>query len=153
MRITKDPSGVGSPSTTHNIASAILFVLGIVVALGAYGHGFVGRLAIDAELAKFPIQHDVLQMVYVVWHFVTGSMVVFGAALLWAWSRIRRGDRAPLTLVTFIGALYLLVGVVGIVYRNGDPFMAVFITEGALVLLAGWALRRRSRDETPRSPA
>ncbi|HEY0709851.1 MAG TPA: hypothetical protein VGG33_23765 [Polyangia bacterium] len=129
------------PTTLEKFASSALLVLGILLALGAYGHGFVGRLPIDAELAKHAIERDTFQMLYVVWHFVTGAMLLCGGALVWAWFRVRRGDRQPLFVVTLVGALYLAVGVGGIVYRNGDPFMMVFIIEGALVLLSAWALR------------
>ncbi|HEY0711579.1 MAG TPA: hypothetical protein VGF45_02830 [Polyangia bacterium] len=141
------------PSTTlEKLASAALVVLGALIALGAYGHGFVGRLPIDAELAKHPIDHDTFQMLYVVWHFVTGAMLLCGAALIWAWSHVRRGDRQPLFIANLIGVLYLAVGLGGIVYRNGDPFMIVFIAEGALVLLSAWALRT-PRPETSGIPA
>jgi hypothetical protein len=141
------------PTTLEKFASAALLVLGILIALGAYGHGFVGRLPIDAELAKHPIERDTFQMLYVVWHFVTGAMILCGGALIWAWVRVRRGDRQALFVVTLVGALYLAVGVGGIVYRNGDPFMMVFIVEGALILLTAWGLRApRLEASTPALP-
>jgi hypothetical protein len=138
--------------TSEKVASTLLLLLGIVVALGAYGHGFVGRLSVDAELAKHAIARDTYQMLYVVWHFVTGAMLLCGAVLIWAWARLRQGDRGPLSAVNLVAILYLTVGVAGIIYRNGVPFMSVFIIEGALIAITAWALRAPGLEAAPGLP-
>lgn len=127
---------------TRKLASAVFLVVGIVIGLGAYGHGFVGRLAIDAELDKFPIARDQYTMLYVVWYFLSGCMLLFGITVVGSWVRLRRGDRSLVGVSQLIGALYLLSGVSGMIYRHGDPFMSLFIVLGALLLASTWISTR-----------
>lgn len=124
----------------RRIASVVLLVVGVLIALGAYGHGFVGRLNIDMELAKFPIGTNVYTMLYVVWYFVSGCMLLFGAAVIWSWFQLRRGRRHVLFITYLVGALYIAVGAGGMIYRNGDRFMSTFIILGLLVVLASAVL-------------
>lgn len=128
----------------HRTASAALLVVGVLITLGAYGHGFMGRKNIDVELDKFAIAPNVYTMLYVVWYFVSGCMLVFGLTVVAAWAQQRKGRTALLPVAGMIGALYLATGVGGMIYRNGDPFMAVFIVEGGTLLCAALVLRRRT---------
>jgi CHASE2 domain-containing sensor protein len=132
----------------RRVFSALFLCVGVAIALGAYGHGFVGRLNIDRELDKFPIAASVYTMLYVVWYFVSGCMLLCGATVLWAWFQLQRGNRAAMPLVYLISALYLAVGIGGFVYRHGDPFMTVFITLGGLLLLSSLALDRPRAGRT-----
>jgi hypothetical protein len=127
----------------EKIFSTILLVVGVLITLGAYGHGFKGRLGIDAELNKFPIASNVYTMLYVVWYFVSGCFLVFGITVISAWSRFRKGDHSLAGVTNLIGALFFATGVGGIIYRHGDPFMTVFITEGALLLISTFVLAGR----------
>ncbi len=127
-------------------AAALLLLLGVLIALGAYGHSFLGRRAVDAQLDTFPVAWDVYSMLYVTWYFVGGAMLLFGVTIFLAWFRLRRGDPSLLIVTAFIGVLYLATGVGGMVYRHGDPFMSVFILEGALVLACSLVLTRHSRS-------
>jgi hypothetical protein len=124
----------------RKLASAVLLIVGALIALGAYGHGFVGRLHVDAELSKYPIGTNVYTMLYVVWYFVSGCMLLSGAALIWSWFQLRRGRRHVLFIPYVIGALYVAAGVGGMIYRNGDVFMSTFIIQGLLVVLASAVL-------------
>jgi len=90
----------------RKLASAVFLLVGIAIALGAYGHGFVGRLAVDAELAKVQIAPPIFKMLYVVWYFLSGCMLVFGATIILAWLKLRRGETALVPIVCLIGALY-----------------------------------------------
>ena len=111
-----------------SLTSAV-FLLAPSLALGAFGHSFMGRLPVDAELDKFPVARDVYSMLYVTGYFVGGCMLVFGMTIVVAWFRLRRGDSTLLLITLFIGMLYLAVGIGGMVYRHGDPFVSVFIVE------------------------
>jgi hypothetical protein len=129
---------------TRKVFSATFLLIGVLIGLGAYGHGFVGRGTIDAELDKFQIGRDVYTMLYVVWYFVSGCMALFGLTILWAWARLRRGDPSLLFVAYLIGVLYLASGVGGMIYMQGDPFgiMTLFILEGALLLISTFVLSR-----------
>src|SRR5262245_13818549 len=81
-------------------------------------------------------------MIYVVWYFVSGCMLAFGLTLLWAWQRLRRGDNGPWFAAVMIGVLYVGIGVFGLIYRHGDPFMAFFVVLGAVLLASGYILIR-----------
>jgi heme A synthase len=124
----------------EKVFSTLLLIVGILILLGAYGHGFKGRLGIDAELDKFPIASNVYTMLYVVWYFVSGCFVLFGVTIIWAWWRLRKRDRSLVGITYLIGVLFLVTGIGGMIYRHGDPFMSVFIAEGALVLISTFVL-------------
>lgn len=126
----------------RRIASAALLTIGAVITLGAYGHGFLGRRHIDAELDKFAIASNVYTMLYVVWYFVSGCMLLFGVTIIAAWMQQRKGKTALLPVTGLIGLLFLLTGVGGMIYRNGDPFMATFIAEGAILIASSATLAR-----------
>lgn len=128
---------------SRRLASGALLLTGVLVTLGAYGHGFMGRRNIDVELDKFAIASNVYTMLYVVWYFVSGCMLLFGLTVIAAWVQQRRGKTALLPVAALIGVLYFLTGVGGMIYRNGDHFMAVFIVEGGMLLISSIALMRK----------
>ena len=129
---------------TRRIASVALLVMGVLITLGAYGHGFIGRRTIDVELDKFAIASNIYTMLYVVWYFVSGCMLLFGLTVIAAWVQQRKGKIALLPVTRLIGILYLLTGVGAMIYRNGDPFMVTFIIEGGVLAAASVALARRA---------
>jgi CHASE2 domain-containing sensor protein len=118
--------------------------MGALIALGAFGHSFMGRLEVDQELGKFPIAFDVDSMLYVTWYFVGGCMALFGLTIVWAWWRLRRGETTLLGVTGLIGALYVATGLGGFLYRHRDPFMLMFLLEGALLLLCSTVLHKRT---------
>jgi len=126
------------------IASALFLLDSVVIGLGAFGHGLQVRHVHEA-IDKFPIESDLQSMIYVVWYFVSGCMLTFGLALVWTWRRIRAGDDRPLAVAYLIGALYVGIGAFGLVYRHGNPFMALFVVLGGVLLVTGPLLARSSR--------
>ena len=80
-------------------------------------------------------------MLYVVWYFVSGCMLVFGVTIVWTSFRLRAGDAGTPPAPLLIGALYVAVGAGGMIYRHGDPFMGLFIVLGALLLASSLGLR------------
>jgi len=131
--------------TLKRLLSIVLFVIGALIGLGGFGHSFMGRLAVDAEISKFPIAFDVDSMLYVVWYFVGGCMVLFGAIILWAWFRCRKGDATLLPVTGLIGGLYIATGLGGFFYRRHDPFMLMFLVQGALLVVCSIGLRGAPR--------
>ena len=125
----------------RQLASAVFLVASVLIGLGALGHGSQGA-HLHASIDQFPIEPGMASMLYVVWYFVSGFMLLCGATLIWVWLRLRRGDRSRLFPAWLIGALYLVTGVAGMIYRHGDPFMATFIVLGGLVLACSLILQR-----------
>ena len=76
--------------------------------------------------------------------FVSGCMLTFGVTLVWVWSHLRRGNTRTFPLAALIGLLYIGIGGFGLIYRDGDPFMAFFVALGAVLLLSGYTLAGRS---------
>lgn len=126
----------------QTLLSTVYVAMAVLTIAGAYGHGFLGRKVVDAELARYPIDEGVYTMLYVVWYFVSGCMLLFGIAAIWAWLQARRGDSRPMFVVYLISVLYVASGVGGLIYRHGAAFHYVFIVQGALLGICGYALAR-----------
>ncbi len=124
--------------------SSLFLIVGVVIGRGAVGHGFAVR-HVHAALDHFPVDPDMAGMLYVVWYFVSGCMFVFGASIVWIWVRLRAGEDAPLFVSHLIGALYAGIGIFGLIFRHGDPFMGFFLLLGALLLLSGAIIGRGAR--------
>jgi len=122
------------------LASYVLLLDGIVIGLGALGHGHAVK-NVHAAIDSFPIDPSVATMLYVVWYFVSGCMLLFGATIVWTWFRLRANRATPLLPVILIGLLYVAVGIGGMIYRHGDAFMGLFIVLGGLLLASVSQLR------------
>lgn len=122
----------------------------LIIGLGAFGHGNAVR-NVHAAIDHFPIAPNVSTMLYVVWYFVSGCMLAFGAMIVWTWFRLRAGDDGPLPIALLIGALYVVVGAGGMIYRHGDPFMGFFILLGGLLLASSLGLRAGVPSATRRA--
>lgn len=125
----------------RTVASWVFLLDSLIIGLGAFGHGFQAR-HVHEVLDPFPIEPDLQSMIYVVWYFVSGCMLAFGITLMWVWQRLRSGDTRPWFAAVLIAVLYVGIGVFGLVYRHGDPFMAFFVVLGALLLASGYVLVR-----------
>jgi len=124
-----------------NIASTTFLLNSFVIGLGAFGHGTAVR-DVHAAIDHFPIDPDMHSMLYVVWYFVSGCMFVFGLTLGWVWLRLRAGDRRAAVAAALIGLLYVGIGIFGLIRREGDPFMAFFVSLGAIDLASLYVLTR-----------
>jgi hypothetical protein len=124
----------------EKMASWVFLLDSLVIGLGAFGHGSQAR-HLHAAIDPFPIESNIHSMLYVVWYFVSGCMLTFGAILIWVWRRLRTGDGFLFPGV-LIGVLYVAIGLFGLVYRSGDPFMAFFLCLGVVLLLSGYTMAR-----------
>ncbi len=126
------------------LASVVFLLDSLIIGLGAFGHGLQAGHVHDV-LDPWPIEPDLGSMLYVVWYFVSGCMLTFGVMLVWVWQRLRSGDTRPWFAAVLIGLLYVGIGVFGLVYRRGDPFMGFFVVLGAILLTSGQILVRSAR--------
>jgi hypothetical protein len=121
--------------------SSVLFLLtALVITLGALGHdSHAARLAI--ELGKQPLDGQDLKVIILVWHFVSGCMIVFGALCVWAWWRARRGEHGAFFVSDLIGLLYIVTGLLSVWY-SGIAFFWLFFALGGLLVITSLPLRR-----------
>ncbi len=127
----------------RRLASYVFLAVSVVIGLGAFGHGSSVR-NIHAGIDPFPLDAKVSTILYIVWYFVSGCMLVFGSTLIWMWLRLRAGEPHSLFVAYLIGALYLATGVGGMIYRHGDAFMAFFGLLGILLLASSYVLSTHS---------
>jgi hypothetical protein len=72
-------------------SSYVFLIVGVIIGLGAFEHGNAIR-NVHAAIDHFPIDPNVSTMLYVVWYFVSGCMLVFGVTIVWTSFRLRAGD-------------------------------------------------------------
>lgn len=126
----------------RKITSTLLATTGLLIGLGAFGHSFMGRKSLDIGLAGLPLDAHTDKLIYLVWYFCGGCMLVFGVLVIWsAWQALRGGRRA-LFASGLVGIFYLLTGVLALASMR-EPFWSVFVILGALALLLSAALGAR----------
>lgn len=135
----------------RNLFMYIFLVVSILIALGAFGHGYSVR-KVHAAIDQFAIDPVIAQTLYIVWYFVSGSMLAFGGTLVWIWLRLRAGDTSVLFVAFLIGALYLVTGISASIYRHGDPFWFFFILLGVLLLVSSFVLRTQASEQARLNP-
>lgn len=124
----------------RKIGSVVFLLTAVVIALGALGHdSHAARLAV--ELGKQPLNPHDVKVIILVWHFVSGCMVVFGALCGWVWWRARRGEPSAFFASDLIGLFYIVTGLLAVWY-TGIAFFWVFFALGALLIITSLPLRR-----------
>lgn len=117
----------------RKIASMLLGLNGLLIGLGAFGHSFMGRKALDAGLAPLPIDVHTDKLIYLVWYFCGGCMLVFGLLVMRGAWQATRDEHGALFAPCAIGVFYLATGVVALSTMR-EPFWSVFVVLGGLAL-------------------
>jgi hypothetical protein len=117
----------------------VFLTVGIVIGLGAFGHGYSAAKVHEA-IDQFPIERPIYQTLFVVWYMTSGVMLAFGTIIVWIAVRVRSGDPSSLFVARIIGVLYFVFGIAALVFRHGDPFWALFIVLGALLVSTSMVL-------------
>ena len=120
-------------------ASSALALTGLLIALGAFGHSFMGRRALDIGLARAALDAHTEKLIYLVWYFCGGCMLVFGLLVIESARRAWRGENGGLSATALIGIFYLLTGVLSLAYMK-EAFWSVFVILGGLALLLSLTL-------------
>ena len=118
----------------RTIAVACYWFAAISITLGAFGHGLVGVQPVRAAVAASTLAPDVVRVIWIVWYFVSGCMVAFGALLLWAWPGLESGASSRSGVALIIGVFYAITGVASYLYSGRDPFWLVFVILGLIVI-------------------
>jgi hypothetical protein len=123
----------------RKIVSSALALTGLLIALGAFGHSFMGRRSLDVGLARVALDAHTEKLIYLVWYFCGGCMLLFGLLVIAGAWRAWRGEQAGLSVTVSIGIFYLLTGVLSLAYMK-EPFWSVFVVLGGLALLLALTL-------------
>lgn len=123
-------------------ASIALGLTGLLVALGAFGHSFMGRKSLDVGLARAGLDPHTYKLIYLVWYFCGGCMMVFGLLIMWSAVQTWRNNYNLLPMSLFIGAFYMLTGVLALSYMR-EPFWSIFVILGGSILINSLLLNWR----------
>lgn len=132
----------------RKIISSALALTGLLMGLGAFGHSFMGRRALDVGLARAALDAHTEKLIYLVWYFTGGCMLVFGLLVIAGAWRAWRGEKRGLSAVGLIGLFYLLTGVLSLAYMK-EAFWSVFVVLGALALVFSLILAATSPSGQP----
>ena len=124
---------------TRKILSSALALTGLAIFLGAFGHSFVGRRTLDIGLARAALDLHTEKLIYLVWYFCGGCMLVFGLLVIASARRAWRGEKSGLSAASWIGVFYLLAGVLSLAYMK-EAFWTTFVVLGGLSLILSLTL-------------
>jgi hypothetical protein len=113
------------------IASFVFSATSVVIGLGAFGHAEQWWTVVYPAIGSRIPNPRMLNMLLAVWLFVSGGMLSFGLSLIWAWVRIRRGDRGVAVIPIGIAAFYLIFGILSWIHVG--KFFALFVVLAALL--------------------
>jgi len=134
---------------TRKIVPSVLALIGLLIGLGAAGHSFLGRRTLDVALARVTLDTHTEKLIYLVWYFCGGCMLVFGLLVIAAAWRAWRGEKSGLFASGLIGIFYLLNGVLSLAYMK-EAFWSTFVILGGAALLLSVTL---ATDNLASSPA
>jgi hypothetical protein len=128
--------------------SSALALTGLVILLGAFGHSFMGRRALDIGLARATLDMHTEKLIYLAWYFCGGCMLVFGLLVMAIAWRAWNGGKSGLATSSWIGVFYLLTGVLSLAYMK-EAFWATFVVLGGLSLILSLALASGRKESLP----
>lgn len=133
---------------TRKLISLGLALTGLLMCLGGFGHSFVGRRSLDLGLARVALDAHTEKLIYLVWYFCGGCMLLFGLMVIGGAWRAWRGEKRGLSAAALIGLFYLLTGLLSLAYMK-EAFWSVFVVLGTLALAFSLTLVATSRSGQP----
>ena len=122
---------------TRKLLSALFRWTASSVGLGAFGHGSQWSWHVAPALKGLDAQ--VVELLKLVWYWVSGAMFTLGALLVWTWWRMRRGETNLAFVPWMVGAFYFVEGVYGAMYLG--TFFLLFLVQALLLWGTTLALR------------
>lgn len=117
----------------RKLLSLGLALTGLLMCLGGFGHSFLGRRSLDIGLARVALDAHTEKLIYLVWYFCGGCMLLFGLMVIAGAWRAWRGEGRGLSAAGVVGVFYLLTGLLSLAYMK-EAFWSVFVILGALAL-------------------
>jgi len=130
---------------TRKILSAALALTGLFIFLGGFGHSFMGRKTLDIGLARVALDMHTEKLIYLVWYFCGGCMLVFGLVVIASAWRAWRGEKSGLAASSWIGVFYLATGVLSLAYMK-EAFWTTFVVLGGLTLILSLTLASARKE-------
>ena len=131
---------------TRIIATVLYWLAAITITLGAFGHGFLGIKPVEAAVAASSLPADIVGVIWIVWYYVSGSMVACGAILFWAWPDIKAGSSGRSGAASIVGVFYAATGIACYLYSGREPFWLLFLFQGVIVIGTTLAFRSLSHQ-------
>ena len=122
----------------RRFASGLFLLVALSIGLGAFGHGDQWPRHVSQALGG--VAPRVSTLLELIWFWLSGTMLAFGALLVWCWRRLHRGDHGALFIAWTVAGFYLLGGATGTLLLG--PFFAVFMVQALLLSIAAFMLRR-----------
>jgi hypothetical protein len=110
----------------------LALIAGALMLLSSLMHGLLGWPVMRGELAKVGASAELVGLLAAGWLLGSAAMVAFGAIVIVAALRLRRGDRSGVFALRAIAACYLLFGTAAFVAQGFEPFFLNFVVIGAL---------------------
>lgn len=133
---------------TRKILSSMLGLTGLLIFLGAFGHSFLGRRTLDLGLARAALDAHTEKLIYLVWYFCGGCMLVFGLMVMAGAWRVWRGEKHGLSSTILVGAFYLLTGLLSLAYMK-EAFWSTFVILGGAALILSLLLAAGGTGPAP----
>lgn len=123
----------------RKMASMALALTGWYICLGGLGESFAGRSVLDAALSRTNLDIHTQRLIYLVWYFCGGCMLMFGLLVIGSARRAWRGETTGLAASGLIGIFYLIAGDLSLLYMK-EAFWSIFAILGALALISSLTL-------------
>jgi hypothetical protein len=116
---------------------------GAAMVLSSAAHSLLGWKALAQQLAATTAPADLVRGLALGWHFAGAAMLVFGLIACAAFGAAIKGRPGSALPMALVGALYVVFGIGAFVASEMNPFFAIFVVPGLLVLWGAGALRAR----------
>jgi hypothetical protein len=126
----------------------LALIAGAFMLLSALVHGLLGWPAMRGELAKAGAAADLVGSLGAGWLYGSAAMAAFGAIVVVAALRLRRGDRSGVFALRTISACYLVFGLAAFVWQGFEPFFLNFVVIGALAAAPAFGSGAMHRSPT-----
>jgi hypothetical protein len=108
-------------------------IASVILIISSAMHSFMGWPAMESQLKKYDVGNDLITGLKIGWLFGGVAILVFGIIALRTF--LRRTDTIPAFV---IGVVYTLFGAWALVASSFNPFFAIFLVPGLLLIAAAW---------------
>lgn len=112
------------------------FLAALVITASSIAHSVLGWPVMRGRLAETTAPADLVLGLGIGWVFGGVCMAAFGVMSLWMLSQAWRGQVITLAPLRVIALTYVAFGIGAWQVSGGDPFYAVFVVPGLLLLFA-----------------
>lgn len=114
---------------------------GAIMALSSAAHSLLGWKALAEQLAATTAPADLVRGLALGWHFAGAAMLAFAVIVCAVFGAALKGRSRPALPAVVIGLLYVVFGVAALALSGLDPFFAIFVVPGLLVLWGSGGMR------------